>query len=113
MPIYEYQCQACGGVNEVMQKFDAAAPDECEKCHKGPLTKLISKTAFVLKGNGWYVTDFRGGGDKKAAPVKSEGGSGGGEAKSAEAKPAADASKSSESSGSSGSSGTSSAAPAS
>lgn len=83
MPIYEYQCQACGGVSEVMQKFDAPAPDECEKCHKGPLAKLLSKTAFVLKGNGWYVTDFRGGGDKKAAPSK-EGG--GGESKPAEAK---------------------------
>ncbi len=81
MPIYEYQCQACGDVSEVMQKFDAAAPEECEKCRKGPLAKLLSKTAFILKGNGWYVTDFRG--DKKPAAAKPEGGV------SADAKPAA------------------------
>lgn len=71
-----------------MQKFDAPAPEECAKCHKGPLAKLLSKTAFVLKGNGWYVTDFRSGGDKKAAPAKTDGGTGG-EPKPGESKPEA------------------------
>jgi putative FmdB family regulatory protein len=77
VPIYEYQCQACGDVSEVMQKFDAAPPDECEKCHKGPLAKLLSKTAFVLKGNGWYVTDFRGGNGGKSTADSSSGASSG------------------------------------
>jgi putative FmdB family regulatory protein len=66
LPIYEYECQACGTVAEVMQKVDAPAPDACEKCAKGPLVKLMSRTAYVLKGSGWYVTDFRSGNKKPA-----------------------------------------------
>lgn len=67
MPIYEYECKACSKVQEVMQKMDAPAPVECEACHQGPLVKLMSRTAFVLKGAGWYVTDFRGGSNPKKA----------------------------------------------
>lgn len=59
MPIYEYQCQACGDVQEIMQKMTDPAPTGCVVCHGGPINKLVSKTAFILKGTGWYVTDFR------------------------------------------------------
>ena len=59
MPIYEYQCQACGDVQEIMQKMTDPAPTDCVVCHGGPINKLVSKTAFILKGTGWYVTDFR------------------------------------------------------
>ncbi len=61
MPIYEYQCKSCGKVNEVMQKIGADAPSACNECSSGPLTKLLSKSGFILKGSGWYVTDFKGG----------------------------------------------------
>lgn len=78
MPIYEYQCGSCGKVNEVMQKIGAEAPESCDKCAKGPLTKLLSKTGFILKGTGWYETDFKGSGSgaKPAAssPPKSDSG---------------------------------------
>lgn len=80
MPIYEYQCQACGSVQELLQKISDPAPEACAKCAKGPMTKLMSRTNFALKGGGWYVTDFRGGsssGQKKdekkdEAPVAAE-----------------------------------------
>lgn len=62
MPIYEFKCQNCQDVNEVWQKISDPYPTECQKCKKGPLEKLMSATGFTLKGQGWYVTDFR---DKK------------------------------------------------
>ena len=64
MPIYEYECKACGGVQELMQKMDEPPPPHCAKCACGPLVKLMSRTGFILKGGGWYVTDFRGGSSK-------------------------------------------------
>ncbi len=57
MPIYEYGCDKCGTVIERIQKFSDALLTTCETCG-GPLDKLISKSAFHLKGDGWYVTDY-------------------------------------------------------
>jgi putative FmdB family regulatory protein len=57
MPIYEYQCQKCGLHSEVLQKFSDPAVSKCEACN-GKMKKLISQSAFHLKGSGWYVTDY-------------------------------------------------------
>ena len=57
MPIYEYGCDACGKVLEVMQKFSDEPLKTCPEC-SGQLTKLISRTSFQFKGTGWYVTDY-------------------------------------------------------
>jgi len=57
MPIYEYQCAACGRVVEKWQKISAAPLTTCPECG-GSLTKLISNCAFHLKGGGWYVSDY-------------------------------------------------------
>lgn len=70
MPIYEYQCQSCGQALELMQRFNDPAPEQCPQCQGGPVTKLMSRTAFVLKGGGWYVTDFRGGQKPQTATSK-------------------------------------------
>jgi putative FmdB family regulatory protein len=59
MPIYEYQCGACGQVVERWQKISEAPLKECAACG-GSLHKLISSCAFHLKGSGWYVTDYAG-----------------------------------------------------
>ena len=59
MPIYEYQCQACGHVDEIMAKMSDPPPAECTACHGGPMEKLMSRTAFILQGSGWYVTDYK------------------------------------------------------
>lgn len=59
MPIYEYQCKACGHTLEAFQKINEDLLTECPKCQKPDLQKLISSTSFQLKGTGWYATDFR------------------------------------------------------
>lgn len=59
MPIYEYQCQSCGEVSELVQKFSDPPATECPHCHQPELQKLVSAAAFHLKGQGWYVTDFK------------------------------------------------------
>lgn len=59
MPIYEYQCAACGQVVEKWQKFSEAPLTVCPQCG-GSLEKLISSCAFHLKGSGWYVSDYGG-----------------------------------------------------
>lgn len=66
MPIYEYQCKACGHQFETIQSFSDDPLTDCPKCHKAELGKLISAPAFQLKGSGWYVTDFKDSGKKKA-----------------------------------------------
>jgi len=72
MPIYEYQCVACGQVVERWQKIADAPLTECPACG-GSLTKIISSCAFHLKGSGWYVTDYAG---KNAAAGSSDNGAG-------------------------------------
>ena len=57
MPIYEYQCDQCGKIEEALQKFSDKPLRECRHC-SGKLHKLISQSAFHLKGSGWYVTDY-------------------------------------------------------
>jgi len=59
MPIYEYECRGCGEHHEFIQKFSDSPKRKCPSCGKLRLKKLISAAAFHLKGDGWYVTDFR------------------------------------------------------
>lgn len=59
MPIYEYQCKACGHQMEAFQKISEAALTDCPACHQRQLQKLISAAGFQLKGAGWYATDYR------------------------------------------------------
>ncbi len=59
MPIYEYQCDSCGRIEEALQRFSDKPLTTCKHC-SGKLHKLISQSAFHLKGTGWYVTDYAG-----------------------------------------------------
>jgi len=54
VPIYEYVCEACGRLTEVMQKVNDPAPAACPECGAAKLAKLVSRTTFQLKGGGWY-----------------------------------------------------------
>jgi putative FmdB family regulatory protein len=65
MPIYEYQCESCNRRFEVMQRMTEPLLATCEQCG-GHVRRLISQTSFVLKGNGWYVTDYPSESRKKA-----------------------------------------------
>ncbi|MGA2955987.1 MAG: FmdB family zinc ribbon protein [Thermodesulfobacteriota bacterium] len=60
MPIYEYRCNNCGRIIEVMQKFSDKPLTRCPAC-SGRITRLISNCSFHLKGTGWYVTDYKKG----------------------------------------------------
>ncbi len=60
MPIYEYYCKECGHEFEVMQKITEGPLRKCEKCGRLKAKRKISHTSFVLKGSGWYVTDYGG-----------------------------------------------------
>lgn len=56
MPIYEYQCPKCG-IFELVQRITEPALKKCPTC-KGKVERLMSRTSFVLKGSGWYATDY-------------------------------------------------------
>ena len=67
MPLYEYKCDRCGSIFEVMQKFSDTPLELHENCG-GHLEKLLSAAALQFKGTGWYVTDYaRKSGNGKAA----------------------------------------------
>ncbi len=81
MPIYEYQCQACGESHEALQKISDEPLRDCPACGRPDLKKRVSAAGFRLKGGGWYETDFKtgnkknlaggGDGDKSAKPGSS------------------------------------------
>lgn len=64
MPIYEYECTACGHTLEKLQKVSEAPLSQCPECNETSLQKLISAAGFRLKGGGWYETDFKTGNKK-------------------------------------------------
>ncbi len=57
MPIYEYECGECGQVDEIVQKMSDKPLKKCRHC-SGPVKKLISNSAFHLKGGGWYADSY-------------------------------------------------------
>ena len=57
MPIYEYHCRKCDGVTEKIQGIQDPPLKKCPSCG-GRMDKMMSPGAFVLKGNGWYATDY-------------------------------------------------------
>lgn len=83
MPIYEFVCEACGRLTEVMQKVSDPPPGACPGCGEARMSKLVSRTSFQLKGGGWYSDLYASAGAAKAKP-KAEAPSTGG---AADAKP--------------------------
>jgi len=70
MPLYEYRCHGCGKTIEVLQKFSDEPLTTHDGCG-GEMEKLISASAFHLKGSGWYVTDYaKSNGETRAASEK-------------------------------------------
>ena len=111
MPTYEYQCEKCQRVFEVRQRITEPALTTCEVCG-GHVKRLLSPAPFILKGEGWYVTDYPSEARKKAKEAEKPASNGSGKAsdkgsdkgaadKSAADKPAASKSDASPSSGSS------------
>lgn len=92
MPIYAFECAACGHDFDRLQKLSDADPTDCPVCGKPELKRQLTAPQFRLSGTGWYETDFKKDSDRKRnlagdgaapdAPAK------GGEAKPAETRPA-------------------------
>lgn len=95
MPIYEYECQACGHRFEEWQKMSDEPIKVCPACAAPRVEKLISHSSFQLKGGGWYS-------DLYASKKPSSGSSGGGSGSSGSSPGTAGSSTSGSTSGSSG-----------
>ena len=79
MPIYEYRCKQCGHQDSDMDSISAPRTKKCPQCGKRAFERLISASAFHLKGGGWYATDFKdkppktdSTGDDKAVAAKDD-----------------------------------------
>ena len=59
MPLYEYQCQACGVRFERRQHMNDESIKVCPECG-GEVHRLIQPVGIIFKGSGFYVTDNRG-----------------------------------------------------
>ncbi len=72
MPIYEYRCRVCDNRFELLRSFSDTSPVTCPKCG-GEVKKLISRNSFILKGSGWYATDYasKNGGGSSYSPTSS------------------------------------------
>ena len=70
MPTYEYECPKCPRVFEVRQRITEPALETCDRCG-GPIHRLLSPAPFILKGGGWYVTDYPSEARKKGASSES------------------------------------------
>jgi putative FmdB family regulatory protein len=69
MPIYEYQCEKCDHEFEREQRIVDPPVKTCPKCRGRKVTKLISRSSFVLKGGGWYADGY---GDSKKSDASSD-----------------------------------------
>jgi putative FmdB family regulatory protein len=58
MPVYEYACDKCGHEFEREQKMADPPVKTCPECKGRKVTKLISRSSFVLKGGGWYADGY-------------------------------------------------------
>lgn len=76
MPTYDYRCNACDHEFELFQSMSDSAKRKCPECGKLKLERLIGTGAAVIfKGSGFYETDYRSDGYKKAAKADKDGGS--------------------------------------
>jgi putative FmdB family regulatory protein len=68
MPTYEYKCAQCGHSFEEFQSISAQALVRCPRCHQGSLKRVLGGGAgMIFKGQGFYLTDYKKGGDKTKA----------------------------------------------
>ncbi|MEE2936668.1 MAG: FmdB family zinc ribbon protein [Planctomycetota bacterium] len=73
MPTYDYECDACGHTFELFQNINDSVKRKCPECKKNKLKRLFgSGAAIVFKGSGFYQTDYRSEGYKKAAKADSK-----------------------------------------
>ena len=72
MPIYEYACSGCGIKFEMHRSISDETLPGCPSCKATSVKKLISQTAFQLKGSGWYKDGYGSTAPKATAEVSKE-----------------------------------------
>ena len=85
MPIYEYECEKCGVTFEAMQNISAKPLKTCnglgcDDKDNGKVHRVVSASGFILKGSGWYASDYPSEARKKGWEQESKQSSGGAEA---------------------------------
>ena len=102
MPLYDYQCRACGKVAEVRHGFNETYEEPCAEC-KGEMKRVYSPVGIAFKGSGFYVNDSRKSGESsgsksgsssKSVPAKTDGSSSEGASTSGGSSATADSSSS-------------------
>jgi putative FmdB family regulatory protein len=73
VPTYDYRCDGCERTFEVRQRISEAPLTTCERCG-GTIRRLLSAAPFILKGGGWYVTDYPSEGRKKGIEAEKKSG---------------------------------------
>jgi putative FmdB family regulatory protein len=73
VPTYDYRCDQCERTFEVRQRISAEPLTTCERCG-GPIRRLLAAAPFILKGGGWYVTDYPSEGRKKGLEAEKKSG---------------------------------------
>lgn len=76
MPIYEYRCETCEHRLEKLQRMSDGKLVDCPECEQPSLKRLVSASAFRLKGSGWYETDFKKDNKRNLADSSETGSSG-------------------------------------
>jgi putative FmdB family regulatory protein len=76
MPTYEYRCPECGKDFEKFQRMSEEPGAECPGCGAAAQRRLSAGAGLLFKGSGFYITDYRGDGYKKAAKAESGGAEG-------------------------------------
>jgi putative FmdB family regulatory protein len=88
MPTYEYRCPECGTDFEKFQKMSDEPGAPCPQCGAKAERRLSGGAGLVFKGSGFYITDYRGEGYKKAAEAEKGGSSSSSSETKSESKPA-------------------------
>ena len=90
MPIYAFECAACGHRFDRLQKMADPDPAACPQCAADAVKRQVTAPSFRLAGSGWYETDFKKDGDKKRNLVEgaTSGASTSTDSKPGDAKPA-------------------------
>lgn len=70
MPLYEFECAACQEIFEQNMRMSDPQPDACALCGKGPIKKLVSRSAFKLAGGGWYSEGYDGASNRKGTKTE-------------------------------------------
>ena len=81
MPIYEYECDKCGVTFEAIQAISAKPLKTCQGlgCNdkdNGKVRRLVSASGFILKGSGWYTSEYPSEARKKGWEQESKQGKG-------------------------------------